>query len=154
MQDIPVFQIEVFKVYGDELRAEKLKVVTHADHLAHVESQQAELERLKVTEFLIPEFLEAMADIGRYGFRKYGDQSFQARRLAGDNSRGPLERCKAENVCQHAKDHLNEYRQRTTHDHFGTLGHQLAAAAFNAMMEFYFSRAALNPPAAEGGDGK
>lgn len=47
MQDIPVFQIEVFKVYGDELRAEKLKVVTHADHLAHVASQQAELERLR-----------------------------------------------------------------------------------------------------------
>jgi hypothetical protein len=39
-------------------------------------------------EFLDPAFLEAMNDIGRYGYQKYGEQSFQYRRSQGDTSRG------------------------------------------------------------------
>jgi hypothetical protein len=35
-------------------------------------------------DHLIPEFLEAMDDIGRYGSEKYGVESFQYRRMAGD----------------------------------------------------------------------
>ena len=97
------------------------------------------LSQGRLLEFLIPEFLEAMADIGRYGFEKYGDQSFQARRATGDNSRGPLDRCKSLQVCLHGQDHFHAYLQGTLHDHFDTLKHQLAAAAFNAMMEFYFA---------------
>lgn len=93
----------------------------------------------QIREFLVPEFLAAMAEIGRYGFEKYGAQSFQARRSAGDTSRGPLERCRSINVCLHGEDHFDAYVRGEKHDHFGTLEHQLAAAAFNAMMEFYFA---------------
>jgi hypothetical protein len=35
---------------------------------------------------------------------------------------------------------VSRYEDGVKHDKFGTLKHQLAAAAFNAMMEFYFSR--------------
>src|SRR5580658_538001 len=90
-------------------------------------------------EFLDARFLEAMADIGRYGSEKYGEKSFQARRLNGDRSRGTLERCNSEQIIKHANHHLSEYLCGLAHDHFATRKHQLAAAAFNAMMEFYFA---------------
>lgn len=38
-------------------------------------------------EHLIPEFLEAMNDIGRYGEEKYGSESFQQRSKRNDRTR-------------------------------------------------------------------
>lgn len=88
---------------------------------------------------LIPEFLQAMDDIGRYGAEKYGVDSFQHRRIEGDRSRGPLARTKPESIAQHAASHFLMHLEGSLHDHFGTRRHQLAAVAFNAMMEFYFA---------------
>jgi hypothetical protein len=42
-------------------------------------------------------------------------------------------------LIDHAKEHLISYDCNYPHDHFQPLKHQLAAAAFNAMMEFYFA---------------
>jgi hypothetical protein len=90
-------------------------------------------------EFLSLDFLEAMNDIGRYGFEKYGIDSFQARRAKGDRSRGPLKRTQGQVIADHAREHFNQYLGHEAHDHFNTDVHQLAAVAFNAMMESYFA---------------
>lgn len=90
-------------------------------------------------EFLDPKFLAAMNEIGRYGHEKYGAQSFHHRALKGDRSRGELDRTQAETIAGHANEHFLAYLEGTPHDHFGTRRHQLAAVAFNAMMEFYFA---------------
>ena len=101
--------------------------------VAALEARNAELE------FLSPGFLRAMNDIGRYGFEKYGEQSFQARRLKGDTSRGDMKRTTPQAIADHAREHFSMYLNHIPHDHFGTDAHQLAAVAFNAMMEFYFA---------------
>lgn len=91
-------------------------------------------------EFLDADFLHAMNDIGRYGHEKYGENSFHHRALQGDRSRGTiLERTSSEAILRHSNDHNNAYLAGERHDKFGTLKHQLAAAAFNSMMEFYFA---------------
>lgn len=90
-------------------------------------------------EFLVPAFIDAMNDIGRYGFEKYGPDSFQQRRLSGDHSRGGLKRTEPQVIADHARDHFEQYLSHVPHDHFGTVKHQLAAVAYNAMMEFYFA---------------
>jgi hypothetical protein len=90
-------------------------------------------------EFLSPAFLEAMNDIGRYGYEKYGEQSFQHRRLQGDTSRGDMERTTPEAIAEHARNHFQMHLDGVPHDHFKTRRHQLAASAFNAMMEAYFA---------------
>jgi hypothetical protein len=89
-------------------------------------------------EFLSEGFLEAMNEIGRYGFEKYGADSFQSRRLQGGTSR-MLSRCEPQEIADHAREHFSMYLSHEPHDHFGTDKHQLAAVAFNAMMEFYFA---------------
>lgn len=89
--------------------------------------------------FLNPKFLEAMNEIGEYGNEKYGDDSFHARAAKGDKSRGTLGRCSSENISIHAAEHFGMHLRGELHDRFGTRRHQLAAVAFNAMMEFYFS---------------
>lgn len=91
------------------------------------------------TEFLLPAFLEAMNDIGRYGHQKYGEFSFHHRATLGDHSRGDHSRTTSEAIAKHAKDHFDAYLRGETHDHFLTHKHQLAAVAFNAMMEWYFA---------------
>jgi len=90
-------------------------------------------------EFLNAKFLEAMNDIGRYGNDKYGKDSFHQRQKHGDRSRGSLHRTKTEIIALHADEHFQMYRRGELHDHFDTRKHQLAAVAFNAMMEFYFA---------------
>ncbi len=92
-----------------------------------------------IYEFLDPRFLAAMNEIGQYGFQKYGDRSFQHRMANGDTSRGDMERTTPAAITTHAAQHLTDYLAGLPHDHFGTKEHQLAAAAFNAMMEFYFA---------------
>lgn len=89
--------------------------------------------------FLNAKFLEAMNDIGSYGFHKYKRDSFHWRQANGDRSRGGLDRTRPEAICQHAREHFEAYLRDEAHDHFNTRRHQLAAAAFNAMMEFYFA---------------
>jgi hypothetical protein len=94
---------------------------------------------MKQFEFLDQEFLELMNDIGRYGAEKYGAESFHARAQSGDRSRS-LKRTQKEEIVRHVCEHVTAYENGIQHDKFGTLKHQLAAAAFNVMMEFYFSR--------------
>ena len=88
---------------------------------------------------LIHEFLQAMDDIGAYGEEKYKFQSFQQRRLRGDKSRGTANRCSTSEIGEHVREHYRQYMARVPHDHFKTRKHQLAAAAFNCLMEFYFA---------------
>ena len=93
---------------------------------------------IEVLEFLSPEFLIAMNDIGRYGFEKYGEQSFQARRESGK----PLvrdSRTQSQAMADHAREHFSQYLSYEAHDYFGDDIHQLAAAAFNCMMESVFA---------------
>lgn len=80
-----------------------------------------------------------MNDIGRYGHEKYGKDSFHYRARMGDNSRGYLERTRPEAIRDHAAAHFQMHVDGIPHDHFNTRRHQLAAVAFNAMMEFYFA---------------
>ncbi len=94
---------------------------------------------MKQYEFLDEDFLELMNDIGRYGSEKYGAESFHARAQTGDRSRS-LKRTQKEEIMRHARKHTVDYENGVQHDKFNTLNHQLAAAAFNTMMEFYFSR--------------
>ena len=91
-------------------------------------------------EFLDEKFLELMNDIGRYGEEKYGVDSFHARAQIGDRSRGGLLRTQKEQILNHARQHITDYENGILHDHFGDSKHQLAAAAFNLLMEFYFSQ--------------
>jgi hypothetical protein len=93
----------------------------------------------KGREFLSAKFLEAMNDIGRYGNDKYGQESFHQRQKSGDKSRGSLSRASSEAIAQHAQEHFSMHLRGERHDYFGTRKHQLAAVAFNAMMEFYFA---------------
>lgn len=78
-------------------------------------------------DFLDTDFLHFMAEIAHYGAEKYGDLNWQKSRLAGDKA--PL---------NHIYMHLHQYKLKILHDKFETRGHQLAAIAFNAMMEFYW----------------
>jgi hypothetical protein len=91
---------------------------------------------MKQYEFLDSDFLELMNDIGRYGAEKYKDVDF---RHNADRSR-KLPRQQTEQILRHAHQHALDYENGILHDHFGTRKHQLAAAAFNLLMEFYFSQ--------------
>lgn len=82
-------------------------------------------------------FLDLMDEIGRYGLEKYGELSMEYRRKQGDFSR--IDRTQSAEIASHAAHHFSEYLQGTLHDHFGTKRHQLAAVAFNAMMEYILS---------------
>lgn len=87
---------------------------------------------------LIPAFLKAMDEIGAYGEAKHRENSMQASIVKNDRSR-PTERVSEQELQRHSRQHWQDYTRRMAHDHFGTLKHQLAAAAFNAMMEFYYA---------------
>jgi hypothetical protein len=88
---------------------------------------------------LIHSFLEAMDEIGAYGARKYVSTDFMERAKDGDYSR-IMDRNLPEHNIGHAREHGLDYLRHKKHDHFGTLKHQLAAVAFNAMMEYHFAR--------------
>lgn len=93
----------------------------------------------KNREFLSEQFMDAMNDIGKYGHEKYGEQSFHYRRTQGDSSRGEMARTTSEAIAEHAAQHFSMYLLDDVHDHFRTRKHQLAAVAFNAMMECFFA---------------
>ena len=61
-------------------------------------------QRLNIFEFLEPAFLDAMNEIGRYGHKKYGADSFHTRALRGDTSRGSLRRTAPHQIAAHAQD--------------------------------------------------
>jgi len=105
-----------------------------------VENQKTALTQANSYEFLDANFLSLMNDVGRYGHEKYGVDSFHARALLGDKSRGNLARTEKEEILRHARHHIVDYEDGILHDHFVDLDHQLAAAAFNLLMEFYFSQ--------------
>lgn len=90
---------------------------------------------------LIREFLQAMEDIGQHGHTKYGSipGSFTNDRL-NDIRERRIERVEQSVILNHTKDHVYAYKAGERHDHFHTRRHQLAAAAFNLMMEFYYAR--------------
>lgn len=102
-----------------------------------------------VFDFLDPAFLAAMNDVGRYGFQKYGPDSFQARRTSGDTSRGPMRRNEAAVIADHAREHFSQYLSHVAHDHFNDDLHQLAAVAFNAMMEAHYAGLCRREPSTE-----
>jgi|SRR5579863_2545181 len=81
-------------------------------------------------ETLDPEFLKAMNEIGHYGNEKYREESFFKNPTRS-------ERKSTRAIVQHIQKHCEEFVAGVEHDHFHTLEHQLAAVAFNAMMEFY-----------------
>jgi len=89
-------------------------------------------------ETLVKGFLEAMNEIGRYGKEKYGDQSFERQVASGLPPSRDVVRTKTVEIMRHAKAHIGMYMNFDRHDHFGTYKHQLAAAAFNLMMEYYY----------------
>lgn len=78
---------------------------------------------------LSPEFLKFMARIGSYADVKHGNVlQYREGRLTGE--KGPI---------NHAMNHIGEYRTGVPHDHFGRDPRwQLAAAAYNLMMEFIY----------------
>ena len=85
-------------------------------------------------EFLNPDFLALMNDIGRLGHEKFGDDAIEAN---GDRTR-KLPRHQANML--HAYRHITAYEDGVKHDKLGTLQAHLAAAAFNCMLEFWFSQ--------------
>jgi hypothetical protein len=74
------------------------------------------------------EFLRLLADIASYAEGKYGAaEQYTEGRLVGDKS--PV---------NHMFEHLRAYIAREPHDRYGTAEHQLAAIAYNAMMEYFY----------------
>ena len=83
--------------------------------------------------FLKESFIKAMNDVGRHGYEKYGDH------IASVTSRKPGPRWSSQGQAEHAREHFSQYLLDEPHDHFGTRKHQLAAVAFNAMMEYCYA---------------
>lgn len=88
--------------------------------------------------YVDPGFIEVMNDIGRYGNDKYGTESFHQLAKRGIVDRGTHPRKQSSEIMRHSHEHGNLYLRGELHDYFGTLEHQLGAAAFNPMMEYYF----------------
>jgi hypothetical protein len=86
---------------------------------------------MKSYEFLNEDFLELMNDIGRYGHEKLGKNAIEIR---SDRSRIPRHQANM----LHVYRHITAYEDGVKHDHFGDLEHQLAAAAYNCLIEFYY----------------
>ena len=67
-----------------------------------------------------------MSDIRQYGDARYGPLTSE--RVSHRNE-------PSENAF-HSAEHFQEYLYDIPHDHFGTLRHQLAAVAVNALIEY------------------
>jgi hypothetical protein len=78
---------------------------------------------------LVRKFLRAMEEIGAYGEEKYREKSFTQNPVRYD-------RTSSDSIGTHISTHYAQYLRGELHDHFHTKRHQLAAIAFNAMMEF------------------
>jgi hypothetical protein len=87
---------------------------------------------------LIEGFLKAMQEIGFYGLERHGSRTFEAQ-LAAGNELVRSHRTETSVLFDHAEAHMDAYGTREPHDYFGTQRHQLAAAAFNLMMEYAYA---------------
>jgi hypothetical protein len=73
-------------------------------------------------------FLKMLAEIAQYAEGKYGcAEQYMKARLEGQAS--PI---------NHIYEHLRAFQAGEPHDRFGTVEHQLAAIAYNAMMEYAY----------------
>ena len=73
-------------------------------------------------------FIRLMGKIAHYASEKYGSvEQYTDSRLEGEKS--PM---------NHIIGHIEEYSSRKPHDKFGNLEMQLAAIAYNAMMEYWY----------------
>lgn len=97
---------------------------------------------LNINEYvtLVPSFLKLMNEIGLYGREKYGDQSFDVKAKNGTLTRS-MERVQPEEIAKHCANHVYDGAFKKPHDHFGDSTYNLAAAAFNAMMEYVYQQA-------------
>ena len=91
---------------------------------------------MKQFEFLNENFLALMNDIGRLGHEKLGENAIEFHK---DGVRRIPRHQKGSNML-HAYRHITAYEDGIPHDKLGTLEGHLAAVAFNAMLEFYFSQ--------------
>jgi hypothetical protein len=74
------------------------------------------------------DFIMLMAKIASYAGEKYGTpEQYTKGRLEGEKS--PV---------NHMVAHIRQYVRGDLHDYFGTREAQLAAIAYNAMMEYYY----------------
>ena len=104
-----------------------------------IEPEPAEPVRKRVDyrhDAINPEFTQFLARIGGYAAQQYSDPlQYLQQRMTAD--RGPI---------NHALNHIGEYRMGLAHDHFGDDPRwQLAAAAYNLMMEFTYLSNGYNP---------
>lgn len=86
-----------------------------------------------------------MDEIGAHGEEKHKTNSFQAARKRGSRERS-IGRVSSTELYYHAIIHGAQHRMGIPHDHFHTLKHQLAAASFNFMMEYYYTGADFEGP--------
>lgn len=86
---------------------------------------------------LLDIFLSLLNDIGQLGVQKYVLDSFYAKVERGEG-RGDNVRLSTSAIMSHMAKHAYAYQAGEPHDVFKTVEHQLAAVAFNAMMEIYF----------------
>jgi len=103
------------------------------ERIATLESELATAK--KTYEFLNEDFLVLMNDIGRLGHEKFGADAIE---VSGDGRK--IKRHQSEEILRHVRQHLTDYENGVEHDKLSTVGAHLAAAAFNAMLEFYFFR--------------
>lgn len=75
------------------------------------------------------DFVNAMARIGHYGGQKYGIGSWKVKALTGDAD--PI---------NHAFEHIKAFIQNEGHDKFEDNRMNLAAAAYNLMMAFFYAK--------------
>lgn len=79
------------------------------------------------------DFIKMMAEIAYYAGNKYPDKNnlsgYFKHRLHGE--KGPI---------NHIVEHLRQYLNGEPHDHFNDRAYQLAAIAYNAMMEALYLR--------------
>lgn len=91
------------------------------------------LASAKAYKFLDEAFLSLMNDIGRLGHEKFGADAFEV-----NGSKRNIPRHRKDEIMRHAHRHLWSYEDGVPHDKLGTLQGHLAAASFNAMLEFIF----------------
>lgn len=91
---------------------------------------------MKRYKYLSEDFLQAMDEIGELGFERYKENSFH---VQSHNER-TIERHQTVMIAAHAHKHIDEYVSGIKHDHFNDEVHQLAAAAFNLMVEAQFAK--------------
>lgn len=127
------------KVRGIRKRLENVKSIDNMSVLDPVPVEALKEKDLAIRnpvnyryDILDPLFLELMSQIADYGAKKYGALNWQNSRLEGEKG-----------AINHIYDHLKMYRNNENYDH-KEIGESksihLAAIAFNAMMEFYWSR--------------